>query len=190
MDYYPQGFLERFEKLSRDLESFKMLNDNIFRWTFKIEDELMLGGEFHLQEVTSSERIENESMVLFSTISFESVLEHVYLIDSHPFAGDGINIYAVTFESTDVSDIWMLDRNGQLLKLDLDFAGYINGLIEYMSIYNWQYLFVNKEYKNLLDNVILNDMISLGRNLEKIKFRNKFSENVRILNTKKTNHEK
>ena len=96
-------------------------------------------------------------------------------------------MFVITFKSSNRTEIWMLDRNGNPLKLKLNFEEYFNKSLDNFAIFNWQYLYVDSQYLHHLDEVILNDLKNLINRINAAGIPNQLSESYKNLLSNWTN---
>ncbi|WP_035085741.1 hypothetical protein [Aquimarina latercula] len=140
------SFKEEFSKVDlqeRDLKILNIFSENFsIYWEYKsIDDDYQIGGEINY--------INPFRTSLNNTLNYltDSGLSELLIFESHPLTGDGV---LIGFLPQKEGGIWIIDSNGNPLKVNLNFIEYFKKNIEFRGYIDWQYLFcdidIQKDY--------------------------------------------
>jgi hypothetical protein len=140
------GEIENFlkYKLDKKLKNCLFLSDEIsLYWGYELkEDEHENGGEFRLSSLShiftfSKPELWYEEMEEEEKEFYKKLIP----FDDHPNTGDGVMGVFKMENGIASPEIWLYDNNGLCHKMDLDYPGYLDYLLETKGFYGWQYLF-------------------------------------------------
>jgi hypothetical protein len=127
--------------------------DNIFLcWHYEINEQRQTGGEVNFK-ATISQYIDTTKTDFAHKLTEYSkkLYEAGYrFFDSHPNAGDGIQIALKIEKDTLAPNVWYVDViHENKRSLELDYPSYVEHSINLKGLYEWQYLFMDVDFRGL-----------------------------------------
>lgn len=130
-----------------------VLPDNAFLcWHYQMHGQKQTGGEFNLkatvaQYVDTTKTDFADTLTNYGRKLYKSGFR---FFDSHPHAGDGIQIALKIENATVSSNVWYVDIiHEEAWELNLDYPSYIEHSIKLKGLYDWQYLFTDMDFRGL-----------------------------------------
>lgn len=131
-------------KLDEKLKDCLFISDEIsLYWDYELEeDEYENAGEFRLSSLSriftfSKPELWYEEMEEEEKEFYKELIP----FDDHPNTGDGVMGVFKMEKGAASPEIWLYDSNGICHKMNLDYPGYLERILETKGFYGWQYLF-------------------------------------------------
>ncbi|NEQ10872.1 MAG: hypothetical protein F6K37_34645 [Moorea sp. SIO4E2] len=159
------------------------------RFVYYINGDVSGGGEFHLSPIADSLTSTQDPELWHEGMTQQEIefLKYFRVFDDHPDSGD---FKLAAFHLTPgvsppaFPDIYFYDR-GEYWKMNLDYGGYLDGLLGLLGVSNWQYLFCDVDMTQPKYESLFNELNNTLNQLTKLFPARDFETYREILRTKR-----
>lgn len=139
-------------KIPQDMSQLIFPDNTILCWHYNLRGQKHTGGEFNFRS-TFGQFVDTTKTDFADTITeYEQKLyrQGYRFFDSHPHAGDGMMAALKIEKNTVKGNIILVDVvHEDMWELDLNYPGYIDHTLKLKGLYEWQYLFMDVDFRGL-----------------------------------------